>query len=140
MKSWVMNWEEQYEHWKVCRWIEKGNMNIEKLNDELRRAIWKLKIGIINWEKQYEHWKVEWWIEKSNMKIENWNNKLKSNMSIEKLNDELGRATWKLKIGMMNWEREHEHWKVEWWIGKSNINIENWNNKLRRAIWRLTLE
>jgi hypothetical protein len=79
-----MNWEVQYEDWKVDRWIEKSKMNIEKLIDELRRKISQLKSGIINWEREYEHWKVDWWIEKSKI-------------SIEKLIDELWRGIWTLK-------------------------------------------
>jgi hypothetical protein len=34
-------------------------MKFEKLNDELRRAIWRLKSGLMNWEEQYEDWKVD---------------------------------------------------------------------------------
>jgi hypothetical protein len=110
LKSWLTNWEEQYEYWKAERWIEKINIDLEKLIDELRRAIWNLKSGMINWEV---------------------------NINFEKLIDEMRRELLKMESGIINWKYSKWHWKIDWYIEKSKISIEKLIDILRIEIWAL---
>jgi hypothetical protein len=51
---------------------ERGNIEIEKWNQEMKRGLLRLESDIRKWEEEYKDWRVKRGNEKKNIKIEKW--------------------------------------------------------------------